>query len=124
MHGMREQDCPRNGIFKRGDRSVNTFQCPIFNPFLDPRRVIVEDMIHSTEEDRFYCIGQVDEEILTVRFTFSRLVTGEKGGRFMKRRIKYTDEPMGDVRIIRDFLPPPEQLVLKEDNVKVTISLS
>jgi hypothetical protein len=30
---------------------------------------------------------------------------------------------MGELRVIRDFLPPPDQLVLKEDNLKVTISL-
>ena len=41
----------------------------------------------------------------------------------MKRKIKYTDEPMGRLKIVNDFLPPPEQLVLKEDNVKVTIAL-
>ena len=42
----------------------------------------------------------------------------------MKRKIKYTDEPMGDIEVVDDFLPPPEQLVLKDDGVKVTISLS
>jgi hypothetical protein len=42
----------------------------------------------------------------------------------MKRRIKYTDEPLGEVRIVRDFLPPPEKLVLKQENVKVTMTLS
>jgi len=42
----------------------------------------------------------------------------------MKHKIKYTDEPMGTLTVVRDFLPPPEQLVLKEDQVKVTISLS
>ena len=31
---------------------------------------------------------------------------------------------MGTLTVVRDFLPPPEQLVLKEDQVKVTISLS
>ena len=41
----------------------------------------------------------------------------------MKSKIKYTDEPMGKLRVIKDFLPPPDQLVLKEENVKVTISL-
>ena len=41
----------------------------------------------------------------------------------MKNKTKYTDEPMGELRIVKDFLPPPDQLVLKEDNVKVTISL-
>jgi len=42
----------------------------------------------------------------------------------MKNRIKYADEPMGKLKVIRDFLPPPEQLVLKENKVKITISLS
>lgn len=42
----------------------------------------------------------------------------------MKTKIKYSDEPMGKLKIIEDFLPPPDQLVLKEDKVKVTISLS
>ncbi|OGW15462.1 MAG: CopG family transcriptional regulator [Nitrospinae bacterium RIFCSPLOWO2_12_FULL_45_22] len=41
----------------------------------------------------------------------------------MRSKIKYTDEPMGELRVIKDFLPPPDQLVLKEENVKVTISL-
>lgn len=41
----------------------------------------------------------------------------------MKSKIRYTDEPMGKLRVINDFLPPPDQLVLKEENVKVTISL-
>ena len=40
----------------------------------------------------------------------------------MKNKIKYTEEPMGELRVIEDFLPPPDQLVLKEDNVKVTIA--
>jgi len=42
----------------------------------------------------------------------------------MKSKIKYTDEPMGEPRVIKDFLPTPEQLVVKEENVKVTISLN
>src|SRR3972149_6782274 len=41
----------------------------------------------------------------------------------MKSKIKYTEEPMGELRVIDDFLPPPDQLVLKEENVKVTIAL-
>ena len=41
----------------------------------------------------------------------------------MKRKIKYTDEPMTFTEV-EDFLPAPSELVLKEDTVKVTISLS
>lgn len=51
-------------------------------------------------------------------------VIGEKAGRFMKKKIKYTDEPIGPYRVVKDFLPPPDRLVLKDDSVKVTISLS
>jgi predicted DNA binding CopG/RHH family protein len=52
------------------------------------------------------------------------LVIGEKGGGYMKSKIKYTEEPMGELRIIKDFLPKPEELALKEENVKITISLN
>ena len=41
----------------------------------------------------------------------------------MKRRTKYTDEPV-NLEVIDDFLPPPEKLSLREENIKVTISLS
>lgn len=42
----------------------------------------------------------------------------------MSAEIKYTDEELGDIQVIPDFLPPPEELAFKEDTVKVTISLS
>jgi len=38
--------------------------------FLDPDRIILEDLSHSKEEKRYYCIGRVAEGILTVRFTY------------------------------------------------------
>ncbi len=62
----------------------------------------------------------------TEAMSFASMVpgTGEKGERFMKTKIKYTVEPMGEPKIVRDFLPPPEQLALKEEKVKITISFS
>ena len=42
----------------------------------------------------------------------------------MSTRIKYTDEPIGRVRVVPDFLPPPEELVFREEAVTVTIALS
>jgi len=42
----------------------------------------------------------------------------------MSKKIKYTDEPIGDVEIVKDFLPPPEALVFREEGVKVTLALS
>ena len=49
---------------------------------------------------------------------------GGKEKRFMTTKIKYTDGPIGDIRIISDFLPSPEELAFKEEQVKVTIGLS
>ena len=36
----------------------------------------------------------------------------------------YEEGPIGEYRVVDDFLPPPEELILKQQNVKVTISLS
>jgi len=38
--------------------------------------------------------------------------------------IKYTNERLGKLRVVPDFLPPPSELAFREDGVKVTISLS
>lgn len=51
-------------------------------------------------------------------------VIGERGRESMKKKIKYTDEPIGKVKIVNDFLPSPEELALKDETVKVTIALS
>ena len=42
----------------------------------------------------------------------------------MNAKIKYRDEPLGDVEVIEDFLPSPDELAFREDTVKVTIALS
>lgn len=42
----------------------------------------------------------------------------------MKKKIRYTDEPIGELRRIKDFLPPPEELAFKDASIKVTIALS
>lgn len=42
----------------------------------------------------------------------------------MKTKIKYTDEPLGKIQVVDDFLPSPEDLAFKEESVKVTITLS
>ena len=49
----------------------------------------------------------------------------------MKKKIKYNDTSpdadgarIGKLERVDDFLPPPEELVFREDNTKVTIALS
>lgn len=41
----------------------------------------------------------------------------------MKSRIRNTDEPIGELTVVKDFLPSPEQLILKDETVKITIAL-
>lgn len=38
--------------------------------FKDPRRKIYTDSKHSKKEERFFCIGKVENKIITVRFTY------------------------------------------------------
>ena len=42
--------------------------------FADSRRVIAKDVAHSQTEERFYCFGEVDGGVLTVRFTYRESV--------------------------------------------------
>ncbi len=42
----------------------------------------------------------------------------------MKKASKHKNEPLGEIKAIKDFLPPPSELVFKEDTVKVTLGLS
>ena len=38
--------------------------------FFDPRRVIAEDLSHSTADPRYFCFDEVGGGIMTVRFTW------------------------------------------------------
>jgi uncharacterized DUF497 family protein len=38
--------------------------------FSDPTRVILGDLEHSQDEQRYYCLGEVAKGIMTVRFTY------------------------------------------------------
>jgi len=42
----------------------------------------------------------------------------------MKKKITYTNEPLGKMKRVDDFLPSPDELAFKEETVKVTIALS
>jgi hypothetical protein len=49
---------------------------------------------------------------------------GDEAYEFMKKQIKYTDEPFGALRVVEDFLPSRGELVFREETEKVTIALS
>jgi predicted DNA binding CopG/RHH family protein len=41
----------------------------------------------------------------------------------MSAKIRYSNEPI-EAKVVRDFLPQPEELAFREEGVKVTIALS
>lgn len=53
--------------------------------FADPRRVVATDLGHSQAEERFYCFGEVDGAILTVRFTYRSGVIRIIGAGYWRR---------------------------------------
>jgi uncharacterized protein len=53
--------------------------------FFDPDRVIARDLSHSSEEVRYYCFGEVDGGVLTVRFTYRGEVIRIYGAGYWRR---------------------------------------
>lgn len=60
--------------------------------FGDPNRVIVEDITHSGQENRFYCIGRIKEGIMTVRFTYRSDVVRIFGAGYWRKGKKIYEE--------------------------------
>ena len=57
--------------------------------FEDPKRVIAEDVTHSTEaEKRYYCFGRCGAGVLTVRFTYRRGVIRVFGEGYWRRGLQ------------------------------------
>ena len=44
--------------------------CEAQYAFLDLHRIIARDLKHSDKEERYFCIGKIGENILTVSFTY------------------------------------------------------
>jgi uncharacterized protein len=60
--------------------------------FLDPDRIIAEDITHSAKEDRFYCIGKAGGGVMTVRFTYRGKVIRIYGAAYWRRGRKIYEE--------------------------------
>ena len=61
--------------------------------FLDPKRIIAEDVKHSEQENRYYCFGKVNNAVMTVRFTYRKNIIRIIGaGYWRKGKIIYEKE--------------------------------
>ena len=68
MAGARFDWDPDKGRENQSKHGISFFEAQF--AFADPRRVIAEDLSHSSSEKRFYCFGEVGGGIVTVRFTY------------------------------------------------------
>lgn len=68
MAGTRFDLYPKKDAENQRKHGVSFIQAQY--AFADPRRVIAKDNCHSQTEKRFYCFGEVDGGVLTVRFTY------------------------------------------------------
>lgn len=60
----------------------------------------------------------------TQRSGVSEQANADVSRRYAGTKIKYTNEPLGVVQVIPDFLPSPTELAFREEGVKVTLALS
>jgi hypothetical protein len=52
------------------------------------------------------------------------LVEAWEKKRYPMGKEPYADEPLGKLKVVPDFLPAPEDLVFREERIKVTLALS
>ncbi|MBF0359387.1 MAG: BrnT family toxin [Oligoflexia bacterium] len=60
--------------------------------FFDPKRIVAEDLAHSTSEKRYYCFGKVENGILTVRFTYRNNIIRIIGAGYWRKGKKIYEE--------------------------------
>lgn len=61
--------------------------------FLDSKRVLARDLKHSETEQRYFCFGKVNEEILTVCFTYrNNIIRIISAGYWRKGKVAYEKE--------------------------------
>ncbi|MBA2369887.1 MAG: BrnT family toxin [Candidatus Protochlamydia sp.] len=75
-----DQNKNESNILKHG---VSFYQAE--KAFLDPHRVIYSDLDNSITEDRFFCFGKVEGEIMTVRFTYRNSIIRIYGAGFWRK---------------------------------------
>jgi len=62
------------------------------NVFNDPERITLFDEGHSQDEDRYHCIGKVDNGVLTVRFAVRDVKIRIIGAGFWRKGKKLYEE--------------------------------
>lgn len=90
MHSSFDWDAQRNPD-NRAKHGVD-FETAQY-AFLDPHRLIVHDAKHSETEERWFCIGKVEDRVLTVRFTYRGNVIRIFGAAEWRKSRKLYEKP-------------------------------
>lgn len=59
--------------------------------FLDTYRIIAEDLDHSQNEKRYFCFGEIDNRVMTVRFTYRSNIIRIFGAGYWRKGKKIYD---------------------------------
>jgi Bacterial antitoxin of ParD toxin-antitoxin type II system and RHH len=84
----------------------------------------MDEFLASKRENPFAAFTEWSSEAEERAYSRLRPADLKRRASMKKSGIEYAKCEMGNVRIVKDFLPPPSQLALRDDNVKVTLSLS
>lgn len=65
--------------------------------FMDPFRVIARDILHSQDENRFYCFGLINGAVMTVRFTYRNQIIRIIGAGYWRKGKKVYEKKNGKI---------------------------
>ena len=60
--------------------------------FIDPYRVVISDERHSYDEKRFFCLGRVNDRVLTIRFVYREDTIRILGAGYWRKGVKIYEE--------------------------------
>lgn len=63
--------------------------------FDDPFRIIMKDITHSQHEERFVCLGMLDERVMSVRFTMREEKIRIIGAAYWRKGKKHYEKENG-----------------------------
>jgi uncharacterized DUF497 family protein len=68
LHSVRFEWDPNKDLENQRKHGVSFAEAR--DAFADPNRVVADDLVHSDDEPRYYCLGCVRGLVMTVRFTW------------------------------------------------------
>ncbi len=80
---------------KKNQRNIEKHEVDFYDAqqaFLDKKRIIAEDLDHSSSEKRYFCFGKISSRVMTVRFTWRNNIIRIIGAGYWRKGKKIYDE--------------------------------